>query len=227
MASVHLQESGDTLGADRLRSMALHSLSAMAAGGMCDQLGGGFHRYSVDELWWVEVSVCVWVVRGGRRMGVEGSGRRLRQVQRGLGWWGVRVRGWAACAKWINNRCETLTVVGLPCVGRGDASKVETWTRCGGSASCCGVGAYTGQGPGQGRLGFGSPRRKMTQTAWGHHAGTVCRTLVCCHRKARTWPFRTCVPHAVVVVTTFIHLRPWPCPPRNLAPNVRQARAAL
>ncbi len=48
-----LQESGDTLGADRLRSMALHSLSAMAAGGMCDQLGGGFHRYSVDELWWV------------------------------------------------------------------------------------------------------------------------------------------------------------------------------
>ncbi|GLC40323.1 hypothetical protein PLESTM_001049200 [Pleodorina starrii] len=46
-------EQGDPLAARRLRSMALHSLSAMAAGGMYDQLGGGFHRYSVDELWHV------------------------------------------------------------------------------------------------------------------------------------------------------------------------------
>ena len=28
---------------------ALHTLRAYAAGGMYDQLGGGFHRYSVDE----------------------------------------------------------------------------------------------------------------------------------------------------------------------------------
>ncbi len=33
--------------------MALHTLRAMAAGGMNDQLGGGFHRYSVDERWLV------------------------------------------------------------------------------------------------------------------------------------------------------------------------------
>jgi len=33
--------------------MAKHSLSAMAAGGMYDQLGGGFARYSVDEKWLV------------------------------------------------------------------------------------------------------------------------------------------------------------------------------
>ena len=33
--------------------MATHTLRAMAAGGMYDQLGGGFHRYSVDERWLV------------------------------------------------------------------------------------------------------------------------------------------------------------------------------
>ncbi len=33
--------------------MALHTLRAMAEGGMCDQLGGGFHRYSVDRHWFV------------------------------------------------------------------------------------------------------------------------------------------------------------------------------
>src|SRR5256886_5164665 len=31
--------------------MALQTLRAMAAGGINDQLGGGFHRYSVDERW--------------------------------------------------------------------------------------------------------------------------------------------------------------------------------
>ncbi len=33
--------------------MAVQTLRAMAAGGMYDQLGGGFHRYSVDERWLV------------------------------------------------------------------------------------------------------------------------------------------------------------------------------
>ena len=33
--------------------MALTTLRAMAEGGMNDQLGGGFHRYSVDELWFL------------------------------------------------------------------------------------------------------------------------------------------------------------------------------
>jgi len=35
------------------RDMALHTLRAMGEGGMFDQLGGGFHRYSVDEHWLV------------------------------------------------------------------------------------------------------------------------------------------------------------------------------
>ena len=33
------------------QEMALHSLKAMLRGGVCDQLGGGFHRYSVDPAW--------------------------------------------------------------------------------------------------------------------------------------------------------------------------------
>ncbi|KXZ53965.1 hypothetical protein GPECTOR_6g884 [Gonium pectorale] len=52
-AQARQAELGDPLGAKRLRGMALHSLGAMAGGGMYDVLGGGFHRYSVDELWHV------------------------------------------------------------------------------------------------------------------------------------------------------------------------------
>ena len=33
--------------------MVLLTLREMAKGGMHDQLGGGFHRYSVDEHWFV------------------------------------------------------------------------------------------------------------------------------------------------------------------------------
>ena len=39
--------------ARRARAMALFTLRKMAAGGMRDHLGGGFHRYSVDESWHV------------------------------------------------------------------------------------------------------------------------------------------------------------------------------
>ena len=35
------------------KHMALHTLKKMSAGGMYDQLGGGFHRYSVDDKWFV------------------------------------------------------------------------------------------------------------------------------------------------------------------------------
>ena len=39
--------------ADTARGMALYTLRKMAAGGMHDHLGGGFHRYSVDAEWHV------------------------------------------------------------------------------------------------------------------------------------------------------------------------------
>jgi uncharacterized protein len=38
---------------EEARDMVLATLDAMAKGGMNDQLGGGFHRYSVDERWFV------------------------------------------------------------------------------------------------------------------------------------------------------------------------------
>jgi len=37
----------------RAREMALQTLDAMADGGIHDQLGGGFHRYTVDHRWLV------------------------------------------------------------------------------------------------------------------------------------------------------------------------------
>jgi uncharacterized protein YyaL (SSP411 family) len=40
-------------GADETLTMITTTLDAMAAGGMYDQLGGGFHRYSVDAYWLV------------------------------------------------------------------------------------------------------------------------------------------------------------------------------
>jgi len=41
------------IGGPEALSMATHSLQAMARGGMYDQIGGGFHRYSVDAEWLV------------------------------------------------------------------------------------------------------------------------------------------------------------------------------
>ncbi len=40
-------------GSEQTLEMATRTLDAMAAGGMYDQLGGGFHRYSVDAAWLV------------------------------------------------------------------------------------------------------------------------------------------------------------------------------
>ena len=40
-------------GGQRYLDMALHTLRQMARGGIYDQLGGGFHRYSVDQRWLV------------------------------------------------------------------------------------------------------------------------------------------------------------------------------
>ncbi|MFW2365788.1 MAG: thioredoxin domain-containing protein, partial [Desulforhopalus sp.] len=40
-------------GEEKPKDMALHTLQKMAAGGIYDHLGGGFHRYSVDKRWFV------------------------------------------------------------------------------------------------------------------------------------------------------------------------------
>ena len=43
----------DQAAGDRIRAMVLGTLDHMAAGGIHDHLGGGFHRYSVDRPWHV------------------------------------------------------------------------------------------------------------------------------------------------------------------------------
>ena len=40
-------------GSEQALEMTVKTLDEMAAGGMYDQLGGGFHRYSVDAVWLV------------------------------------------------------------------------------------------------------------------------------------------------------------------------------
>lgn len=44
---------GGLPGFDQARSMAELTLRRMAEGGICDQVGGGFHRYSTDTIWLV------------------------------------------------------------------------------------------------------------------------------------------------------------------------------
>ncbi len=46
-----LLHQGVRQGAEQARHMALFTLERMAEGGLFDQLGGGFYRYSVDERW--------------------------------------------------------------------------------------------------------------------------------------------------------------------------------
>jgi hypothetical protein len=43
----------DANGNEEARETALHTLRGMAEGGLHDHLGGGFHRYSVDDAWFV------------------------------------------------------------------------------------------------------------------------------------------------------------------------------
>ncbi|XP_010243542.1 PREDICTED: spermatogenesis-associated protein 20 isoform X2 [Nelumbo nucifera] len=51
--SKKLEEAGKSSEANRSLKMVLFSLQCMARGGIHDHIGGGFHRYSVDECWHV------------------------------------------------------------------------------------------------------------------------------------------------------------------------------
>ncbi|KAL2566535.1 hypothetical protein AAZV13_19G172000 [Glycine max] len=51
--SKKLEDTGKLDGANRIQKMVFFSLQCMAKGGMHDHIGGGFHRYSVDECWHV------------------------------------------------------------------------------------------------------------------------------------------------------------------------------
>lgn len=51
--SQKMMENGNRSEAKRNMDMVCHSLRCMARGGIHDHIGGGFHRYSVDECWHV------------------------------------------------------------------------------------------------------------------------------------------------------------------------------
>lgn len=44
-------EEGRQSDANKNMEMVCHTLQCMARGGIHDHIGGGFHRYSVDEHW--------------------------------------------------------------------------------------------------------------------------------------------------------------------------------
>ena len=58
-----LMESGKDREAGDLMKMVTHTLQCMARGGIHDHVGGGFHRYSVDECWHgcfhLPVTLCI------------------------------------------------------------------------------------------------------------------------------------------------------------------------
>ncbi len=67
-----------TADGQQAREMVFHTLRMMAAGGMHDHLGGGFHRYSVDRFWHVphyekmlydQAQLAVAISRRGRSTG--------------------------------------------------------------------------------------------------------------------------------------------------------------
>lgn len=49
--SKKLEQEGKSSNADEGLKMVFLSLQCMARGGIHDHIGGGFHRYSVDEFW--------------------------------------------------------------------------------------------------------------------------------------------------------------------------------
>lgn len=49
--SKKLEDTGKLDAANGSQKMVFFSLQCMAKGGIHDHIGGGFHRYSVDECW--------------------------------------------------------------------------------------------------------------------------------------------------------------------------------
>ncbi|MEO7363352.1 MAG: thioredoxin domain-containing protein, partial [Gemmatimonadaceae bacterium] len=80
--------SGNTLA----RDIALHSFLAMARGGIYDQIGGGFHRYSVDAEWLVPhfekmlYDNALLVRFGAHLWQATGDAEVARIVEETIGW---------------------------------------------------------------------------------------------------------------------------------------------
>ncbi|MBA4372051.1 MAG: thioredoxin domain-containing protein [Thermodesulfovibrio sp.] len=76
-------------GDERAASVVRKTLEAMARGGFCDQLKGGFHRYSVDEAWLVPhfekmADDNAWHLRNYAAAYALFGGESLREVAEGI-----------------------------------------------------------------------------------------------------------------------------------------------
>lgn len=62
-------ETGKSGEAKNALNMVLFTLECMARGGIHDHVGGGFHRYSVDECWHGELNyyVCIVIINFNSR----------------------------------------------------------------------------------------------------------------------------------------------------------------
>ena len=111
--------------------MVTATLDAMAAGGMYDVVGGGFHRYSVDDRWLVphfekmlydnavlaSTYLHAWVVTGQDALPRGGRGdARLRPA--GAGAPGGRARVGAGCGHRRRRRADLHVDAGRGCRGR-------------------------------------------------------------------------------------------------------------
>ena len=76
-------------GADAPREAVARTLDAMAAGGIHDQIGGGFHRYAVDER---------WVVPHFEKMAADNAELLRAYVE---GWAAFREPAWAGVARGV------------------------------------------------------------------------------------------------------------------------------
>lgn len=56
-----LEESGKSGDSEEHLNMVSFGLKCMARGGIHDHVGGGFHRYSVDECWHGQYLVLVFI----------------------------------------------------------------------------------------------------------------------------------------------------------------------
>jgi uncharacterized protein YyaL (SSP411 family) len=87
-----LLDRGGAAGGARGLAMARKTLAAMAAGGICDQVGGGFHRYSTDGEWLVPhfekmlYDNALLATAYAAAFELDGEARWARVVRATLGW---------------------------------------------------------------------------------------------------------------------------------------------
>ena len=149
--------------------MAERTLDGMAAGGMYDLVGGGFHRYSVDERWLVphfekmlydNAQLAVAYLHGWRALGTE----RYRRVAESTIEYLLRELAARLAAASPRRRTRTPTGSrGSPSRGRARrACRTSCSTRSRGTGSCSAASSTTRHGRGCSRCANAGRSRRST-----------------------------------------------------------------